>query len=133
MTLTSRIILSMLLAMAGGILLKFVNDSGLLGSIGQLILIDFFTEGLLDVVGQNFIASLRLVIVPLVFFSLVCGVVSISSTSRIGTISIKTLSLYLLTTAIAITIALSFALLFQPGIGIDLDYQQLSLPLRHHP
>ena len=120
MTLTSRIILSMLLAMAGGILLKFVNDAGLLGSIGQLILIDFFTEGLLDVVGQIFIASLRLVIVPLVFFSLVCGVVSISSTSRIGTISIKTLSLYLLTTAIAITIALSFALLFQPGVGIDL-------------
>ena len=120
MTLTSRIILSMVLAMAGGILLKFVNDAGLLGNIGQLILIDFFTEGLLDVVGQIFIASLRLVIVPLVFFSLVCGVVSISSTSRIGTISIKTLSLYLLTTAIAITIALSFALLFQPGIGIDL-------------
>ena len=121
MTLTSRIILSMLLAMAGGILLKLVNDAGLLGSIGRLILIDFFTEGLLDVVGQIFIASLRLVIVPLVFFSLVCGVVSISSTSRIGTISVKTLSLYLLTTAIAITIALSFALLFQPGIGIDLS------------
>ena len=58
MTLTSRIILSMLLAMAGGIVLKFFNDAGLLGSIGQLILIDFFTEGLLDVVGQIFIASL---------------------------------------------------------------------------
>ena len=78
MTLTSRIILSMVLAMVGGILLKFVNDSGFLGEFGKLILIDFFTEGLLDVVGQIFIASLRLVIVPLVFFSLVCGVVSIS-------------------------------------------------------
>jgi Na+/H+-dicarboxylate symporters len=110
----------MVLAMIGGILLKFVNDSGFLGAFGQLILIDFFTEGLLDVVGQIFIASLRLVIVPLVFFSLVCGVVSISSTSRIGTISLKTLSLYLLTTAIAISIALTFALLFQPGVGIDL-------------
>ena len=74
----------------------------------------------MDVVGQIFIASLRLVIVPLVFFSLVCGVVSISSTSRIGTISLKTLSLYLLTTAIAISVALTFALIFKPGIGIDL-------------
>src|SRR6056300_1735317 len=120
MSLTTRIVLSMVLAMAGGILLKFVDDSGYLGDIGQLILLDFFTEGLLDVIGQIFIASLRLVIVPLVFFSLVCGVVSISSTSRIGTISLKTLSLYLLTTAIAISIALTFALLFQPGIGIDL-------------
>ena len=74
MNLTTRIVLSMALAMAGGILLKFVNDSGYLGDIGQLILIDYFTEGLLDVIGQIFIASLRLVIVPLVFFSLVCGV-----------------------------------------------------------
>jgi len=110
----------MVLAMSGGILLKVINDAGYLGEIGQLVLISFFTEGLLDVIGQIFIASLRLVIVPLVFFSLVCGVVSISSSSRIGTISLKTLSLYLLTTAIAISIALTFALLFQPGVGVDL-------------
>ena len=57
MSLTSRIILSMVLAMVGGILLKFINDLGYLGEIGQLILIEFFTEGLLDVVGQIFIAS----------------------------------------------------------------------------
>jgi len=120
MSLTSRIVLSMVLAMSGGILLKVINDAGYLGEIGQLVLISFFTEGLLDVIGQIFIASLRLVIVPLVFFSLVCGVVSISSSSRIGTISLKTLSLYLLTTAIAISIALTFALLFQPGVGVDL-------------
>ena len=120
MSLTSRIVLSMVLAMSGGILLKLINDAGYLGEIGQLVLISFFTEGLLDIIGQIFIASLRLVIVPLVFFSLVCGVVSISSSSRIGTISLKTLSLYLLTTAIAISIALTFALLFQPGVGVDL-------------
>ena len=120
MSLTSRIILAMVLAMVGGILLKFISDVGYLGSLGELILVDFFTEGVLDVIGQIFIASLRLVIVPLVFFSLVCGVVSISSSSRLGSISLKTLSLYLLTTAIAISIALAFALLFDPGMGIDL-------------
>ena len=120
MSLTSRIILAMVLAMVGGILLKFINDGGYLGSLGELILVDFFTEGVLDVIGQIFIASLRLLIVPLVFFSLVCGVVSISSSSRLGSISLKTLSLYLLTTAIAISIALALALLFDPGVGIDL-------------
>ena len=120
MNLTSRIILAMLLATIGGISLKFFNDGGYLGSFAELILVDFFTEGVLDIIGQIFIASLRLVIVPLVFFSLVCGVVSISSTSRLGSISIKTLSLYLLTTAIAISVALAFALLFNPGVGIDL-------------
>lgn len=120
MSLTSRIILAMVLAMSGGIFLKFIDDSGYLGDLGQLILVEFFTEGVLDVIGQIFIASLRLVIVPLVFFSLVCGVVSISSSSRLGTISLKTLSLYLLTTAIAISLALTFALIFKPGVGIDL-------------
>ncbi len=120
MNLTSRIILAMILAMAGGIFLKFINDSGYLGELGHLIFIEFFTEGILDVIGQIFIASLRLVIVPLVFFSLVCGVVSISSSSRLETISLKTLSLYLLTTAIAISVALTFALIFKPGVGIDL-------------
>ena len=120
MNLTSRIILAMVLAMAGGIFLKLINDSGYLGELGHLILIEFFTEGILDVIGQIFIASLRLVIVPLVFFSLVCGVVSISSSSRLGTISLKTLSLYLLATAIAITVALTFALILKPGVGIDL-------------
>ena len=120
MSLTSRIILAMVLAMVGGILLKFINDGGYLGSLGELILVDFFTEGVLDVIGQIFIASLRLLIVPLVFFSLVCGVVSISSSSRLGSISLKTLSLYLLTTAIAVSIALALALLFDPGVGIDL-------------
>ena len=44
MSLTSRIVLSMVLAMAGGIFLKFINDSGYLGAIGQLIFIDFFTK-----------------------------------------------------------------------------------------
>tara|TARA_B100000459_G_scaffold147302_1_gene116350 strand:+ start:1610 stop:2872 length:1263 start_codon:yes stop_codon:yes gene_type:complete len=120
MNLTSRIILAMVLAMVGGILLKFLNEAGYLGSLGELILVEFFTEGVLDIIGQIFIASLRLVIVPLVFFSLVCGVVSISSSSRLGSISLKTLSLYLFTTAIAISIALVFALLFNPGLGIDL-------------
>jgi len=120
MNLTSRIILAMVLAMVGGILLKSLNEAGYLGSLGELILVEFFTEGVLDIIGQIFIASLRLVIVPLVFFSLVCGVVSISSSSRLGSISLKTLSLYLFTTAIAISIALAFALLFNPGLGIDL-------------
>ena len=56
MSLTSRIVLSMVLAMSGGILLKLINDAGYLGEIGQLVMIGFFTEGLLDIIGQIFIA-----------------------------------------------------------------------------
>jgi len=83
---------------------------------------------LFDIIGQIFISSLRLVIVPLVFFSLVCGVVSITSTSQIGRITLKTLGLYLLTTAVAISTALFFALIFQPGLGADLSLPQAFNP-----
>ena len=54
MNLTSRIILAMVLAMAGGIFLKLINDSGYLGELGHLILIEFFTEGILDVIAVSY-------------------------------------------------------------------------------
>ena len=97
MTLTTRIVLAMVGGILGGALIKLTHDSGILGSTGDLILYDLLANGIFDIVGQIFIASLRLAIVPLVFFSLVCGVLSISSSSQIGTITIKTLSLYLVT------------------------------------
>jgi len=120
MSLTSRIVLAMVLGIVFGSIIKFVNEGAIFGSLGNLILYDFLANGLFDIIGQIFISSLRLVIVPLVFFSLVCGVVSIASTSQIGRITAKTLGLYLLTTAIAISLALTFALLVQPGVGLDL-------------
>ena len=124
MTLTSRIVLAMVGGILGGALIKLTHDSGILGATGDLILYDLLANGIFDIVGQIFIASLRLAIVPLVFFSLVCGVLSISSSSQIGTITIKTLSLYLVTTAIAISLALFFALLIEPGLGANLALPQ---------
>ena len=129
MTLTTRIVLAMIGGIVGGALIKLIHDLGILGSVGDIVLYDFLANGIFDIVGQIFISSLRLVIVPLVFFSLVCGVVSISSTSQIGRITIKTLSLYLLTTAIAISTALFFALIFQPGLGVDLSLPQAFNPV----
>jgi len=124
MTLTTRIVLAMIGGILGGALIKLTHDSGILGATGDLILYDLLANGIFDIVGQIFIASLRLAIVPLVFFSLVCGVLSISSSSQIGTITIKTLSLYLVTTAIAISLALFFALLIEPGLGANLALPQ---------
>jgi len=112
----------------GGALIKVLHDFSLLGPTGDFIFYDLLANGLFDIIGQIFISSLRLVIVPLVFFSLVCGVVSITSTSQIGRITLKTLGLYLLTTAVAISTALFFALIFQPGLGAD-----LSLPQEFNP
>jgi len=80
----------------------------------------YLVNGVFDVGGKIFIASLKLLVVPLVFFSLVCGASNLSDGSSMGRIGFKTLGLYLLTTAIAITLALTIATNINPGLGIDL-------------
>ena len=58
-----------------------------------------------------------MLIVPLVFFSLVSGISSLSSLTSLGNITFKTISLYLGTTAIAVSISLLVASIFKPGAG----------------
>lgn len=81
---------------------------------------NFLVDGVFDFGGQIFIASLKLLVVPLVFFSLVCGASNLSDGSSMGRIGLKTLALYMFTTAIAITLALTVATTVNPGLGIDL-------------
>ncbi len=73
--------------------------------------------GVLKVVGQIFISLLKMLVVPLVFISLVCGASSLSDPKMLGRVGGKTIALYLLTTAIAVTPALICAIIFKPGIG----------------
>ncbi len=80
----------------------------------------FGVNGIIDVGGKIFIASLKLLVVPLVFFSLATGASNLSDSSSIGRIGLKTIGLYLVTTAIAITLALTVANLVDPGVGINL-------------
>tara|TARA_B110000238_G_scaffold199408_1_gene246431 strand:- start:603 stop:1769 length:1167 start_codon:yes stop_codon:yes gene_type:complete len=80
----------------------------------------YLVNGLFDTIGQIFVRSLKLLVVPLVFVSLVCGVSSLGNNSRMGAVASKTIALYVATTAIAITLAISVAVVVQPGVGIDL-------------
>ena len=67
----------------------------------------------IDAGGQIFIRSLRLMVVPLVFVSLICGAASLGASGNMGRVAGKAVGLYLLTTAIAISIALMLALLVE--------------------
>lgn len=80
----------------------------------------YITNGLFHVVGQIFISSLKMLVVPLIFTSIVCGTSSLSDASSLGRLGFKTISLYLFTTAIAITLAIISALIFKPGYGANL-------------
>jgi len=69
-------------------------------------------------IGDLFIRGIKMLIVPLVFVSLVTGVSSLDNISTMGRLSIKTVALYLITTAVAIVIGLVLAVIFQPGSGV---------------
>ncbi len=74
----------------------------------------------IKIVGDIFIAAIRLVIIPLIFFTLVAGVLALGDPKKLGTIGLKTLVLYLLTTFFANTIGLAMGSIFRPGKGVEL-------------
>ncbi|ROS04863.1 Na+/H+-dicarboxylate symporter [Sinobacterium caligoides] len=71
-------------------------------------------------IGDLFVSTIKMLIVPLVFCSLIVGVTSMKDSTAMGRISIKSIILYLGTTAIAITIGLAMGHLFQPGAAMNL-------------
>nr|MBO6294513.1 dicarboxylate/amino acid:cation symporter [Schwartzia sp. (in: firmicutes)] len=70
--------------------------------------------------GSIFMALLNMLIVPLVLSSLIVGVASLGDLKALGRIGVKTVVLYLLTTAAAIAIGLALGNIMQPGAGMDL-------------
>ncbi len=75
----------------------------------------------IDWVGTLFIRLIRMIVVPLVFITLVSGVVAMGDPKRLGTLGVRTLGLYMGTTLVAITIGLTMAAIIQPGVGVDLS------------
>jgi Na+/H+-dicarboxylate symporter len=71
-------------------------------------------------IGDIFVRGIRMIVVPLIFTTLVSGVISMGDPKRLGSIGLKAVALYMLTTLAAITIGLAFGTLFQPGIGVDI-------------
>ncbi|MBA4156450.1 MAG: dicarboxylate/amino acid:cation symporter [Gemmatimonadetes bacterium] len=82
----------------------------------------FWSEGVLpflNFVGSAFIRAITMIVIPLVAASLLVGVASLGDLSKLGRMGGKTLGYYLLSTAIAITIGLTLALLIKPGSRIN--------------
>lgn len=78
-------------------------------------------------VGDVFINLIRMIIIPLIFFSLVSGITSISDPESLGRIGIKSCFAYLATTSLAIIIGISIGVLFKPGVGTNLDFASAAL------
>lgn len=70
-------------------------------------------------IGDAFMRLIKMVIVPLVFSSLLVGVASLGDIRKLGRLGVRTLALYLATTAAAVTIGLVVAHVINPGSFID--------------
>ena len=116
MTLTTKVLLGMALGIIVGL---GINVLGLAseGSFIQAYLID----GLFGVVGSLFVNALKMLVVPLVLFSLISGVCGIGDIRLLGRIGTKAFGLYMLTTAVAIASALAIAGVLGIGKGMNAD------------
>ncbi len=70
-------------------------------------------------IGDLFMRLIRMIVVPLIFTTLVVGVVAMGDPKRLGSIGAKTIGMYMATTACAIVLGLTLATLIQPGAGVD--------------
>jgi Na+/H+-dicarboxylate symporter len=73
--------------------------------------------------GELFIRLIRMLVVPLVLVVIVSGLAGLGDPRKLGSIGLRTLALYLLTTAIAVAIGIGVASLIQPGVGVALGGQ----------
>jgi len=112
-SMTKKILRGMLLGLVlGSLINNFAHDVAWVQ--------DYLVIGLFHVLGAMFISMLKMLVVPLVTFSLICGVVGIGDIGKLGRVGGKAFGYYMLTTALAITLAIALASFFAPGAGFEL-------------
>lgn len=114
MSLTNQVLIAMMLGILVGL---GINYSGV--NVEGGFTNTYVVNGAFSVVGKLFVNALKMLVVPLVMFSLICGVCGIGDVRLLGRIGSKSFILYMLTTAIAIAIAISFAATLGIGTGVD--------------
>ncbi|OAN14149.1 sodium:glutamate symporter [Photobacterium jeanii] len=83
-------------------------------------LMDTYVLGLAEGAGGMFVSLIKLLVVPLVYVSIVCGIVELKDITAFGRLGGKTFGLYIINTIIAIAAALTIGMIFQPGAGANL-------------
>ncbi len=119
LSISARILIAMMAGLSFGIIARLFGLTT--DSTAEVFPVTFYdnyvTTGFLEVVGTWFIRSLKMLVVPLVFVSLVCGTCNLADPSKLGRVGLKTMLFYLTTTAIAIAMAIFAAILVEPGVG----------------
>lgn len=109
---TTKTLLALLLGGVFGIILSNIPENNFIQT--------YLLDGILKLMGTGFLNAIKLIVVPLVFVSIVYATASLDDLKKVGRIGGKTFVFYMLTTALAIILALSIGGLLKPGIGVDL-------------
>ncbi len=113
MKMTTKILIWMIAGLVlGSVINVFASDVAFVQ--------DYLVNGLLHVLGAIFISLLKMLVVPLVTFSLICGVCGIGDIKKLGRVGLKSFLLFMFTTASAITLAVFVAMIVAPGKDFDL-------------
>jgi Na+/H+-dicarboxylate symporter len=113
MNLTSKILIGLGLGALVGIILNLTSP-------------DMFTAintWLFVPLGQIFLNLIKMLVVPIVLFSIILGVAGLGDPKKLGRIGAKTISYFLITTTVAIIIGLALAAVIQPGAGGNFDIE----------
>ena len=111
--LTTKIFIGLLVGLVVGVIFNLAIPHGYIRDT-------IFVEGIFYVIGNGFIRLMKMLVVPLVFCSLVCGASAIGDTKALGKVGGKTIGFYLCTTALAVTVAITVATIIRPGLGLDM-------------
>src|SRR3712207_7689023 len=114
---TGKILVALVLGVIFGVIFskfvpKHINDVVIKWIIGPL--------------GDMFLRAIKMVVVPLVLFSLIVGTASIGDIKKLGRIGGKTVGFYLLTTAFAVTLALIIANLDRKSTRLNSSHANIS-------
>lgn len=107
--LTHKILIWMIMGIVIGSLINYFVLDGFIQT--------YFVGGIIEVGARIFLSSLKLLVVPMVFCSLVTGAGSLDDIKKLGRLGTKTFFFYIATTALAISLALIFSILINPGEG----------------
>ncbi len=123
MKLSVRIILALVMGAIVGLMMNL-----LFGDI-----FPYFDKYLFTPLGKIFLHLIMMLVVPLVFFSIALGTSGLGDPKKLGRIGLKTVGFFIVTTAVAITIAISLALILKPGEAGDFDLAGLTFEAREAP
>jgi Na+/H+-dicarboxylate symporter len=112
-SLSNQILIGMILGLVVGLILNFFVTDPYIKDI--ILMNNVFYLG-----GTLFIKLMKMLVVPLVFCSIIVGAASISDIRKIGTIGGRAILIYLITTALAVTIALAIGSMIKPGAGLNM-------------